>query len=172
MSATYRQASKASAEATERDPANRLLSHAARFRLPAEMVRDQALLASGLLVEKPGGPSVKPYQPDGLWKELSGGDDYRQDKGEGLYRRSVYTFWKRASPPAGLETFDYIIVGAGSSGCPVARRLSDDPANRVLLIEAGPQAERFWVNTPAGMAKLYFNDLLNWNYHTEPMDKL
>ena len=71
-----------------------------------------------------------------------------------------------------MESYDYIIVGAGSSGCPVARRLSDDPANRVLLIEAGPQAERFWVNTPAGMAKLYFNDQLNWNYQTEPIEKL
>ncbi len=71
-----------------------------------------------------------------------------------------------------MESYDYIIVGAGSAGCPVARRLSDDPANRVLLIEAGPQAERFWVNTPAGMAKLYFNDLLNWNYQTEPIEKL
>ena len=73
---------------------------------------------------------------------------------------------------ATMDNYDYIIVGAGSSGCPVARRLSDDPANRVLLIEAGPQADRFWVNTPAGMAMLYFNDLLNWNYHTEPIGKL
>ncbi len=71
-----------------------------------------------------------------------------------------------------MDIYDYIIVGAGSAGCPVALRLSDDPANRVLLIEAGPQADRFWVNTPAGMAKLYFNDLLNWNYQTEPIDKL
>lgn len=71
-----------------------------------------------------------------------------------------------------MQSYDYIIVGAGSSGCPVARRLSDDASNRVLVIEAGPQAERFWVNTPAGMAKLYFNDLLNWNYQTEPIAKL
>ena len=71
-----------------------------------------------------------------------------------------------------METYDYIIVGAGSAGCPVARRLSDDPGVRVLLIEAGPHAERFWVNTPAGMAKLYFNDLLNWNYQTDPIAKL
>jgi choline dehydrogenase len=71
-----------------------------------------------------------------------------------------------------METYDYIIVGAGSSGCPVARALSDDPANRVLLVEAGPHADRFWINTPAGMAKLYFNDQLNWNYHTAPLKKL
>jgi choline dehydrogenase len=71
-----------------------------------------------------------------------------------------------------METYDYIIVGAGSSGCPVARALSDDPSNRVLVVEAGPHADRFWVNTPAGMAKLYFNDQLNWNYHTAPLKKL
>ena len=71
-----------------------------------------------------------------------------------------------------METFDYIIVGAGSSGCAAARALSDDPSVTVLLLEAGPHAERFWVNTPAGMAKLYFNDALNWNYYTEPMAKL
>jgi choline dehydrogenase len=71
-----------------------------------------------------------------------------------------------------LETFDYIIVGAGSAGCPVAWALSEDPNISVLLLEAGPHANRFWVNTPAGMAKLYFNDKLNWNYHTEPMRML
>ena len=71
-----------------------------------------------------------------------------------------------------METFDYIIVGAGSAGCPVARALSDNPDNKVLLLEAGPGADRFWINTPAGMAKLYFNEKLNWNYHTEPMAKL
>lgn len=71
-----------------------------------------------------------------------------------------------------MDVYDYIIVGAGSSGCPVARRLSDDPNLRVLLIEAGPHAERFWIKTPAGMAKLYFNQLLNWNFHTEPIERL
>jgi choline dehydrogenase len=71
-----------------------------------------------------------------------------------------------------LETYDYIIVGAGSAGCPVAWTLSEDPKVKVLLLEAGPHANRFWVNTPAGMAKLYFNEKLNWNYHTEPMAKL
>jgi choline dehydrogenase len=71
-----------------------------------------------------------------------------------------------------LEEYDYIIVGAGSSGCAVARTLSDDPKVKVLLLEAGPHADRFWVNTPAGMARLYFNRALNWNYYTEPMEKL
>ena len=71
-----------------------------------------------------------------------------------------------------MEVYDYIIVGAGSAGCPVARALSEDLSVRVLLIEAGPHADRFWVNTPAGMAKLYFNEKLNWNYYTEPMAQL
>ena len=71
-----------------------------------------------------------------------------------------------------METYDYIIVGAGSAGCVLARRLSDRPDQRVLLIEAGPQADRFWVRTPAGMAKLFFHEQLNWNYFTEPMPQL
>ena len=71
-----------------------------------------------------------------------------------------------------MDTYDYIVIGAGSAGCPVARGLSDDPKNRVLLIEAGPESDRFWVRTPAGMAKLYFNPKLNWNFQTTPMQGL
>lgn len=71
-----------------------------------------------------------------------------------------------------MQVYDYIIVGAGSSGCAVARGLCDNPDNNVLLLEAGPSADRFWVNTPAGMAKLYFHKELNWNFHTTPMEKL
>jgi hypothetical protein len=106
MSATYRQASRATPELLQRDPENRLLARGPRLRLPAEMVRDQALAVSGLLVEQIGGPSVKPYQPDGLWRELTGGSDYQRDKGEGLYRRSLYTFWKRTAPPPMMMNFD------------------------------------------------------------------
>ena len=89
-----------------RDPENRLLARGPRIRLSAEMVRDQALAISGLLVEKIGGQSVKPLQPEGLWKDLSGGEDYEPDKGENLYRRSLYTFWKRTVAPPGMVTFD------------------------------------------------------------------
>ncbi|MDA0349931.1 MAG: PSD1 and planctomycete cytochrome C domain-containing protein [Verrucomicrobia bacterium] len=100
MSATYQQSSKSSAEANERDPDNSLLARGPRFRLPSWMIRDQALYVSGIMVEKLGGPAVQPYQPDGIWEEASFGTSrYVPDRGEGLYRRSVYTFWKRIVGP-------------------------------------------------------------------------
>ena len=104
-SAAYRQSSQVTPELEQRDPENRLLARGPRSRLPAEMIRDQALYAAGLLIEKVGGPSVKPYQPAGLWKEISMQDmDYTQGKGEDLYRRSLYTFWKRTvAPPMLVE---------------------------------------------------------------------
>jgi hypothetical protein len=99
-SATYRQSSKASAALVERDPENRLLARGSRYRLPAWMIRDQALAASGLLVEKLGGPQVKPYQPEGIWEEATFGRiEYKQDHGEALYRRSLYIFWRRIAGP-------------------------------------------------------------------------
>ncbi len=110
MSATYRQAETVTPDKVEKDPSNRLLSRAARFRMDAEMVRDYALATSGLLVEKLGGPSVRPYQPDGVWEAVamigSNTRDYKRDQGEGLYRRSMYTFWKRAAPPASMDIFN------------------------------------------------------------------
>ncbi len=108
MSATYRQDSQAGATALQTDPENRLLARGPRFRLPAETVRDHALSIAGLLVEKVGGPSVKPYQPEGLWLDLTqnGSGEYIQDHGEKLYRRSLYTFWKRTIPPPTMANFD------------------------------------------------------------------
>ncbi len=106
-SAAYRQSSAATPELIQRDPENRLLARGPRYRLPAEMIRDQALSAAGLLVEKVGGPSVKPYQPAGLWKEISMQDmDYTQGTGADLYRRSLYTFWKRTVAPPMQANFD------------------------------------------------------------------
>jgi hypothetical protein len=105
-SAAYRQSSQLTGTLLARDPDNRLLSRGPRLRLPAEMIRDQVLAASGLLIERLGGPSVKPYQPDGLWKELAEVDEYKQDHGEKLYRRSLYTFWKRTVAPPTMTTFD------------------------------------------------------------------
>ncbi len=110
MSATYRQSSIVTPEKLEKDGENRLLSRGPRFRMDAEMVRDYALAASGLLNEKIGGPSVKPYQPPGVWEAVamigSNTRDYKQDTGPALYRRSMYTFWKRAAPPASMEVFN------------------------------------------------------------------
>ncbi len=105
-SATYRQASKVTAEALERDPGNVLLARATRQRLPAESIRDQALAIAGLLSPDSGGPSVKPYQPGGLWKELSNWGAYENDHGDKLYRRSLYTYWKRTLGPPAMLAFD------------------------------------------------------------------
>jgi len=99
-SATYRQSSRATAAAHERDPENRLLARGPRHRLPSWMLRDQALAAAGLLVEKMGGPGVKPYQPPGIWEEATfGKKSYLQDTGDALYRRSLYVFWRRIVGP-------------------------------------------------------------------------
>ncbi|MFN7935369.1 MAG: DUF1553 domain-containing protein [Bryobacteraceae bacterium] len=130
MSATYRQSTRATQEQLQRDPENRLLARGPRVRLPAETVRDQALAISGLLVEKTGGPSVKPYQPKGLWSELTGGADYQRDKGENLYRRSLYTFWKRTSPPPSMMNFD----AAGRETCIVRENRTNTPLQALNLM--------------------------------------
>src|SRR5204863_7051197 len=106
MSATYRQSSKVTPELLQKDPDNRLLARGPRLRLGPDVIRDQALATSGLLVQKVGGPSVKPYQPPGLWQELAGGKGYEPDKGDGLYRRSLYTYWKRTVAPPFMMNFD------------------------------------------------------------------
>jgi mono/diheme cytochrome c family protein len=109
-SATYRQSAAVTEEKLEIDPNNLLLARGPRFRMDAEMVRDYSLAASGLLVRQIGGPSVKPYQPDGVWEAVampgSTTRDYRMDGGDALYRRSLYTFWKRSAPPASMEVFN------------------------------------------------------------------
>lgn len=106
MSATYRQSSRVTPAHLEADPLNKLMSRGARFRMPSWMLRDQALAVSGLLVEKSGGPPVKGYQPEGLWEDASFGMiTYKQDHGEALYRRSLYTFWRRIiAPPLFFDT--------------------------------------------------------------------
>ena len=110
LSATYRQSSKVSAELVERDPDNALLARGPRFRMDAELVRDNALAIAGLLSPRIGGKSVKPYQPEGVWEAVafvgSNTNSYKRDDGEALYRRSMYTFWKRTSPPPSLMAFD------------------------------------------------------------------
>ena len=106
-SATYRQSSKVTPAQLEKDPDNRLLARGPRVRLPAQMIRDQALAMAGLLVEKVGGPSVMPYQPSGVWADVAErGQEYRQAKGDDLYRRSLYTYWRRTSAPPAMTMLD------------------------------------------------------------------
>ncbi|MDP7106959.1 MAG: DUF1549 and DUF1553 domain-containing protein, partial [Roseibacillus sp.] len=104
---TYRQSSRVTPTGLEADPSNRLLGRGARFRMPAWMIRDQALAASGLLVGRQGGPPVNSYQPAGIWAEATFGKKrYNRGKGEDLYRRSLYSFWKRTAPQASMQIFD------------------------------------------------------------------
>lgn len=132
-SKTFRQTSETDSALMARDPDNILLARGPSFRLPAEMIRDQALAASDLLVMKTGGPPVKPYQPPGLWKELAplknSLSEYRQDHGEKLYRRSLYTIWKRSSPPPALGTFD----APSRNNCIVRRQNTNTPLQSLVL---------------------------------------
>ncbi len=130
LSRTYRQSSQASPALVAKDPDNKLLARGPRVRLPAEMLRDQALAVSGLLVEELGGPSVKPYQPDGLWRELAGGEGYVQDHGDALYRRSLYAFWKRTSPPPWMMNFD----SAAREACQVRETRTNTPLQALNLM--------------------------------------
>ncbi len=132
-SETYQQSSRVRPELAEIDPENRLLARGPRFRLPAEMIRDNALALSGLLVPKTGGPSVYPYQPEGLWDELSNKSwryPYLQKPGEGLYRRSLYTIWKRTAPPPAMQIFDI----ANRDLCTVRRKETSTPLQALVLL--------------------------------------
>jgi len=132
-SSTYRQSSRLAPESVAKDPEGRLLSRYPRRRLGAEELRDQALYLSGLLVEKTGGPSVKPYQPDGLWQEIampqSNTRIYEQGTGEDLWRRSLYTYWKRACPPPSLQTFD----APTRESCVIRRIATNTPLQSLVL---------------------------------------
>jgi len=133
LSATYRQSSKATPELISEDPSNRLLARGPRYRLPAEEIRDQALAVSGLLVEKIGGPSVRPYQPDGIWDETNvygNLRNYKHDVGESLYRRSIYTIWKRTAAPPTMTLFDV----PGRETCRVRRTRTDTPLQALVLL--------------------------------------
>jgi hypothetical protein len=128
MSSTYQQSSKRTKELAERDSENTLLARGARFRLTSQAIRDQALLLSGLVVEKIGGPPVKPYQPAGIWSDLSLGKiSYQRESGEALYRRSIYTFWRRGSAPTSL--FDV----ASRQVCKVRVSRTNTPLHSLIL---------------------------------------
>jgi hypothetical protein len=137
-SAAYRQSSATSAEWALKDPENRLLAHGPRQRLQAEFIRDQALAISGLMNDSIGGASVSPYQPPGLWEELASREDgknwtaqtYTQSHGPDLYRRTMYTFWKRSSPPPTLSTFD----APDRETCTVRRLRTNTPLQALILM--------------------------------------
>jgi hypothetical protein len=135
-SATYRQSSVADESAMAVDPDGRLLWRFPRHRLKAEQIRDRALAVSGLLVERLGGPSVKPYQAPGLWDEIAGGSTsaykggYKRDAGAGLYRRSLYTFWRRTIPPPGMTTFD----APSRETCTARRGRTNTPLQALALL--------------------------------------
>ena len=149
LSATYRQSSRVTKDRLAKDPDNRLLSRGPRFRLDAEMLRDQALFVSGLLVEKLGGPSVKPPQPTGLWEAVaytgSNTARFTADSGrDKVHRRSMYIFWKRTAPPPQMSTFD----APSRESCTVRRERTNTPLQALLLYEraavrrGGPDAGR------------------------------
>ncbi|MCC6417789.1 MAG: DUF1553 domain-containing protein [Gemmataceae bacterium] len=133
-SAAYRQSAVVTKDRLEKDRDNRLLSRGPRYRLDAEMIRDYALAASGLLVRKLGGPSVKPYQPEGVWEAVamigSNTRDYRPDRGDALYRRSLYTFWKRAAPPASMD----ILNAPNRETCTVRRERTNTPLQALVTL--------------------------------------
>ena len=129
-SATYRQSSQASRELVARDPDNLLLARGPKQRLPAEQIRDGALAASGLLNRTMGGPSVKPYQPAGLWEASGTGKSYTQDHGDKLYRRSLYTFWRRTAPPPSMLTFDAL----SREVCTAKRETTTTPLQALVLL--------------------------------------
>jgi hypothetical protein len=134
MSSTYRQSSVLRPELQQHDPENRLLGRSPSYRLPAEVIRDHALAASGLLVRRVGGPSVKPYQPEGLWIEKNNFSqyllNYKTDSGEKLYRRSLYTFIRRTSPPPAMIAFD----APNRSVCTVKREVTNTPLQALVLM--------------------------------------
>ena len=132
MSATYRQSSIASPELLELDPDNILLARAPSYRMTAEMIRDNALAASGLLASTIGGPSVRPYQPEGLWKQLATRNEtvYKQGEGDDLYRRSMYTIWKRSTPPPSMISFD----ASERNVCLVRRQKTSTPLQALVLL--------------------------------------
>ena len=173
LSATYRQSARATPQLVEKDPKNRLLARGPRFRMDSEMLRDTALAASGLLVEKLGGPSVKPYQPPGIWDgshDASNTRKYVQDHGDALYRRSLYTFWKRMATMPDMDTFDSPMRDAACT----RRQRTDTPLqalvamNEPLRLEASRKlAERVIHQSPSADARLdYLGQVLlarDWN---------
>jgi hypothetical protein len=157
LSVAYRQSAQTTAQKIAKDPENRLLSRGPRFRLDGETVRDFALAASGLLSPEIGGPSVRPYQPEGVWEAVamigSNTRFYKRDNGDALYRRSLYTFWKRSAPPASMEIFN----APSRESCTVRRERTDTPLqalvtmNDVQFVEAARTLAERAMQSAAGL---------------------
>jgi len=134
MSAAYRQSAAVTPEKLAKDPLNKLLARGPRFRMDAEMVRDYALSASGMLSPVIGGPSVRPYQPEGVWEMVGMAEsdtrNYKRDSGEKLYRRSLYTFWKRMAPPASME----VMNAPSREVCTVRRERTNTPLQALATL--------------------------------------
>lgn len=134
LSRTYRQSSTATPEQFKSDPENRLLARGSRYRMDAEMVRDQILVTSGLLAPTMYGKSVKPPQPDGLWKAVTMiGERFKADSGDAIYRRSIYTYWKRGMPPPQMTIMNAPIRDA----CVARRERTNTPSQALLLLNEG-----------------------------------
>tara|TARA_B100000678_G_scaffold286743_1_gene292014 strand:+ start:800 stop:3076 length:2277 start_codon:yes stop_codon:yes gene_type:complete len=168
MSSTYRQSSITSDLNYNIDPENVFLSRYPRQKLSAEMIRDNILKTSGLLVNKLGGPSVKPLQPDGLWDEVTGGGGgslakYVMSSGENLYRRSLYTFWKRTVPPPTMMIFD----AASRDNCEVKRQNTSTPLQSLTLMN-NPEFQKAALNLSGNIfiKKLSLNEKINLLYRT------
>jgi Protein of unknown function (DUF1553)./Protein of unknown function (DUF1549)./Planctomycete cytochrome C. len=158
LSAAYRQSARTTPELIEKDPKNRLLARGPRFRMDGEMIRDTALASSGLLVEKIGGPSVKPYQPPGVWEagshQVSDTKEYVQDHGDALYRRSLYTFWKRMATMPNMDALDVPVRDAACT-----RRQRTDTPLQALVLMNDPQ----WLEASRHLAER----ILNESQHTD-----
>ncbi len=159
-SATYRQAAAVTPALLERDPANRLLARGPRFRLPAEVVRDQALAAAGLLVERVGGPSVKPYQPEGLWAEIASTKTYERSDGPDLYRRSLYSYVKRTVANPAMSVFD----ATTRESCLVRRTRTNTPLQSLALQNGTTYVEAARVLAQRSLALDDPADRLQWMF--------
>lgn len=163
MSHTYRQTAVASDQLRERDPDNRLLARQSSFRLDAEMVRDNALAVSGLLVEQIGGPSVKPYQPDGYWDQLNFPKrTYEADHGDALHRRGLYTFWCRTFLQPSLQAFD----APSREECTIERINSNTPLQALALLNdpAYVEAARGLAEEIVRRGGANVDDRINWTF--------
>ncbi|MDE0575709.1 MAG: DUF1553 domain-containing protein [Opitutales bacterium] len=175
MSATYRQSSVTSSRHKEMDPLNQFLARAPRFRLMGEFVRDNALAVSGLLKKQFGGPGVKPYQPPGLWVEvsLSGGRRFVADKAEKLYRRSMYTYWKRSAPQPALMAFDT----PSREKCVLKRQRTNTPMQALITLndEQFVEASRVFAERILKSDRTDFKDRLDYAFElatSRPSDDL